>query len=421
MEKTTKELNKKIGDNIKWALKRSALSQRQVSELLGISRQTLSNYISGSTPIDADKLLNIALLTGKSIDYFYSDKSTGLSANKSALSSIASANLVSLSLFESYVFRSDILIPETVKYKFEQKVKQYVEIERINEISPYQFKIDSALHKFDKPHIELIAQKIRGLFEIGPATPISNPVYELERNNVKIIQFPEDDQDISGFSAYNDELGYCIYLNSKCTIERRFFTSAHELAHLIFHKKDYVQKVQKNYIGNQNSDLSLCSNDGINRNGLSNEISETGDGLSGINISELNSGGLNIVNKDKIKEDIADEFAGLFLVPSASLASFCKNNFIEDFSFENVIILKKYFNVSAKCMIRRLLKEGFITKKHHNDLNAETDEKIDPYHEYEPIERSRIVENHRFINLVKRALLNKKISESEAAAYLRSP
>ncbi len=416
MEKTTKELNKKIGDNIKWALKGSALSQSQVSKALGVSRQTMSNYINGSTPIDADKLLNIALLTGKSIDYFYSDKSIVLSDNKPALPSLVSANLAFPSLFESYVSRSGIPIPKTLKNKFEQKINQYAEIERINGISPYQFKIDLALNRFNKPRIELIAQKIRGLFEIGPTTPISNPVYELERNNIKIIQFPEDDQDISGFSAYNDELGYCIYLNSKCTIERRFFTAAHELAHLIFYKKDYVQK---DYMGSHNLPDS-SSNGGISE--PSSELNGAG-GLDGININmrELNAGGLNIVNKDKIKEDIADEFAGLFLVPSTSLVSFCKNNFIEDFSFENVIILKKYFNVSAKCMIRRLLKEGLITKKQHDALNAETDEKIDPYHEYEPIERSRIVENHRFNNLVKRALLKKKISESKAEDYLRNP
>ena len=54
-------------------------------------------------------------------------------------------------IFESYVFRSDILsrLPEN---KFEQKNKAvYQNIERINEISSYQFKIDSALNKFDKP------------------------------------------------------------------------------------------------------------------------------------------------------------------------------------------------------------------------------------------------------------------------------
>ena len=87
--KTEKDLNERVGKNIKWALKGSALSQSKAAAMLGISRQTLSNYISGSTPIDADKLLNIALLTGKSIDYFYSDKSTGLSANKSVFVSVS--------------------------------------------------------------------------------------------------------------------------------------------------------------------------------------------------------------------------------------------------------------------------------------------------------------------------------------------
>ena len=395
--KIEKDLNERVGKNIKWALKGSALSQSKAAAMLGISRQTLSNYMSGSTPIDIEKLLKIAEITGKTVSQFYmdpdyeyaisNDSDQYLISDQKDITSIIKAKEA---LFESYVFRSDITIPLSLKNKFEQKIRQYAEIERINEISPYQFKIDSALNKFDKPQIELIAQKIRGLFEIGPATPISNPVYELERNNVKIIQFPEDNQDISGFSAHNDELGYCIYLNSKCTIERRFFTAAHELAHLIFHKKDYTRQ--------DKSDIK-----------------------TGTDSSSHTDSGLNIIYKDKIKEDIADEFAGLFLVPSNSLASFCKNNFIENFIFENVIILKKYFNVSAKCMIKRLLKEGYIAKSQYTELNEETDKRIDPYHEYEPIEKSRIVENHRFRNLVHRALANKKITESEAAAYLKNP
>ena len=395
--KKEKDLNERIGKNIKWALKGSALSQSKAAAMLGISRQTLSNYRSSSTPIDIEKLLKIAEITGKTVSQFYmdsdyeyvisNDSDQYLISDQKDITSIIKAKEA---LFESYVFRSDIPIPSALKNKFEQKIRQYAELERINEISPYQFKIDSALNKFDKPQIELIAQKIRGLFEIGPATPISNPVYELERNNVKIIQFPEDNQDISGFSAHNDELGYCIYLNSKCTIERRFFTAAHELAHLIFHKKDYTRQ--------DKSDIK-----------------------TGTDSSSHTDSGLNIIYKDKIKEDIADEFAGLFLVPSNSLASFCKNNFIENFIFENVIILKKYFNVSAKCMIKRLLKEGYIAKRQYTELNEETDKKIDPYHEYEPIEKSRIVENHRFRNLVHRALDSKKITESEAAAYLKNP
>ena len=410
--KTGKFLNARIGKNIKWALKGSAISQSKAAALLGITRQTLCNYLTGITPIDIEKLLKIADITGKDPGYFYSDIAPPApDANPSY--SLLKEDLLfqqAAELFESYVFRSDIAISGALKEKFEKKIKQYAEIEKINEITPYQFKIDSALERFDRTQIELIAQKVRGLFEIGPATPISNPVYELERNNVKIIQFPEENQGISGFSAHNDELGYCIYLNSKCTIERRFFTAAHELAHLIFHKKDYTSHNAKNKL----SDCSFVSsnNSSVNKGSFTNPKS----GLFTVPASMPAT-----VRNNKVKEDVADEFAGLFLVPSGSLASFCKNNFMENFVFENVIILKKYFNVSAKCMIKRLLKEGYIAKPRYAELNEETDKRIDPYHEYEPIEKNRIVENHRFRNLVHRALANKKITESEAAAYLKNP
>jgi len=64
-------LSKTIGKNIKNAIKESNLSQEEVSKKIGISRQTLNNYINGITLIDFEKLLDVANLTGRNIDFFY--------------------------------------------------------------------------------------------------------------------------------------------------------------------------------------------------------------------------------------------------------------------------------------------------------------------------------------------------------------
>jgi len=339
-------LNKTVGENIRKAIRKSGLNQEQISARLNISRQTLGNYISGSTPIAFEKLFRIADLTGKNMDFFYKSDS----------------------LFGSYKLRSDVAVSDELRSRFEDKIKKYSEIEKINKISAYKFEIDSCLDKFDRNHIEAIAQKIRCLLDIGPLSPITNPIYELEKNNVKIIQFFEDSQDMSGFSVYNEEFGYCIYLNSRCTIERRFFTVLHEIAHLVFHKSDY-----------------MCGPK---------------------------------IGMEKTKEDIADEFAGLFLVPAGSLFAFCRNNFIENIGFDDVILLKRYFNVSAKCMAKRLLKEGIIDKNKYEMLNNEIDVKVDPYSEYQPIEEESNIENYRFTNLVKRAFLNKEITSAQIVEFL---
>ena len=339
-------LNIAVGENIKRALKESRISQEQASGKLNISRQTLINYINGSTLIDFEKLLNIANLTDRGVDFFYKTNQA----------------------FGNYKFRSDVPISTDLKIKFGERIRKYDEIEKINKISPYQLKIGLYLDKFDKGRIENMAEKTRCLLDIGPDNSISNPIYELEKNGIKIIQFPVENQDISGFSANNEKLGDCIFLNSKCTIERRFFTAIHELAHLIFHKDDY-------------------------------------------------RGDLKIEN-ERVKEDIANEFAGLLLVPPKSLKEFIVTNFIEEISFDDVINLKKYFNVSAKYIIKRLFRDGIIDKKEHEQLNKKVDEKVDPYNEPDPIEEDRNIENFRFNKLVKKAFLDGEITLSRIAELL---
>ena len=338
-----------VGENIKRALKESHISQEQTSGKLNISRQTLNNYINGATLIDFEKLLNIASLTNRNVDFFYKTNQA----------------------FGNYKFRSDVPINTDLKIKFEERIRKYDELEKINKISPFQLKIGLYLDKFDRDRIENMAEKTRCLLDIGVDNSISNPIYELEKNDIKIIQFPAENHDISGFSANNEKLGDCIFLNSRCTIERRFFTAMHELAHLIFHKDDY-------------------------------------------------RGDLKVEN-ERVKEDIANEFAGLLLVPSKSLKEFITNNFIEKISFDDVINLKKYFNVSAKCIIRSLSRDGIIDKKEHEQLNKKVDEKVDPYNEPDPIGKDRNIENYRFKNLVKKAFLDEEITVSKIAELLEIP
>jgi len=339
-------LSETMGENIKRAIKESNLSQEKVSKKINISRQTLNNYINGVTLIDFEKLLGIANLTGRGIDFFY--KTNGL--------------------FGNYKFRSDVSINNKLKIKFEESIRKYDEIEKINKIYPHYLDIAIYLDKFDRKYIATMAEKVRCLFEIDPNSPIANPIYELERNDIKIIQFKAGNRDISGFSAYNHRSGYCIFLNSECTIERRFFTAIHELAHLIFHKSDYEGDIK--------------------------------------------------IEKENIKEEIANEFAGSFLVPANALKEFCDEKFIEKVGFEDVMSLKKYFNVSAKCIIKRLLNEKVINEKEYEYLDKKIDSKVSPYDEYEPIEKERNTENYRFINLIKKAFFDEKITVSKVAELL---
>ena len=130
---------------------------------------------------------------------------------------------------------------------------------------------------------------------------------------------------------------------------------------------------------------------------------------------------IKLVKIDKDGKNIGIEFAGLLLVPFKPLKEFIANNFIEKISFDDVINLKKYFNVSARYIIRRLFKDGIINEKEHEQLNKKVDEKVDRYSEPDPIGEDRNIENYRFNNLVKKAFLEGEVTVSRIAELLEIP
>lgn len=317
-----------------------------VSQKLNITRQTLNNYINGITLIDIEKLIKLSELLKRNIDYFYKD------------------NFV----FGNYLFRSDSEVDNITKVKFEERIRKYLEVEKLVGKKTIPYMLDVYLEKLDKEFIETIAQNLRRFWNIGLLEPINNPINLLELNGIKVLQFSSPDHEISGFSAFNDKIGYCIYLNSNNTIERQFFTSIHELAHFIFNRKDY------------GIELSAKENEG--------------------------------------KEKIANYFAGVFLVPKDSLNKFVEENYFKKIDFEEVCLIKKYFNVSAECIIKRLFQEGKIDKANYEMLRNEANEKVGSFGEREPIEKKYFIDNFRFNNLVKNAYMENRITTSKLAELL---
>ncbi len=341
-----KDLKKIIGNNIKNSIKEIGYKQDFVAEKLDISRQTLNNYMSGNTSIDIEKLIKLSELLKRNVDFFYKDSYK----------------------FGNYLFRSDSKVDKDTKIKFEEKMRKYIEIEKLIGKKTIPYMLEVYLEKINKKFIDSISQKLRCFWNIGLDDPIANAISLLESNGIKVMQFNSSDNKISGFSAFNKKIGYCIYLNSNCTAERQIFTAIHELAHFIFHKNDY--------------DKDLIS------------------------------------KVDDEKEEIANYFAGMFLIPRNSLKKFCEENYFRKIDFKEICYIKKYFNVSAESIIKRLYQEKIVNEFEYKKLREEANKEVGIMGEREPLNENDFTINFRFISLVKNAYLENKITTSKVAKMM---
>jgi Zn-dependent peptidase ImmA (M78 family)/DNA-binding XRE family transcriptional regulator len=341
-----KDLKKIIGNNIKNSIKELGYKQDFIAKQLNITRQTLNNYIKGTTLVDIEKLIKLSELLKRNMDYFYKNSFE----------------------FSNYLFRSDVRVEKNTKIKFEEKIRKYIELEKLIKKKTIPYMLEVYLDKCNEKFIESIARKLRRFWNIGLNDPIVNPINLLESNGIKVVQSEYIDNKLSGFSAFNDKIGYCIYINDRSTIERQLFTAIHELGHFIFHRNDYNKEL--------------------------------------------------ISKSDEEKENIVNYFAGVFLVPGESLKNFCEENYFQKIDFKEVCYIKKHFHVSAECIITRLYQEKKINEDEYKKLREEANIVVGKKGEREPLNKEEFINNFRFKSLIKNAYLENKITTSKVASLM---
>ncbi|MCB1192785.1 MAG: ImmA/IrrE family metallo-endopeptidase [Leptospiraceae bacterium] len=146
-----------------------------------------------------------------------------------------------------------------------------------------------------------------GLSDVEPILDIGSLIEN--RAGIKLYNFKSDLENFFGLSigledgepiiAYND--------NSDISVERKIFTIAHELGHLLLHKHSYHQ---------------------------------------------------NSVEEDEIEEKEADQFASYFLMPEKAFAKKWEESKGKSF-IERVFHVKRYFKVSYKTVLQRFQKNGW--------------------------------------------------------------
>ena len=218
---------KDIGGNIRRFLKLKKFSIANFSKECGIGSATLSNILNGKSSPNSTTLLKIAQTLGVSFN--------DLLADSPELKTLRFRTNKKLSARE-IAQRDQIIIGTT------QWLKNYVELE--NMTGHYNtFLFDNI--KTNDP-IEA-AHKVRELSNLSPDEPIQDIISLIEKSGIKVYLHPFNFQKTFGLSINKEDGGPAIVVNTddSITLERRIFTIAHELGHLILHSTSFNGKVEE--------------------------------------------------------------------------------------------------------------------------------------------------------------------------------
>lgn len=202
--------------------KQAGFSQQQLGESIGVTRQTVAAWETGDREPTLANLTKISKVLGISVDLLLTE------SNQSAPRE------------EMYLlFRADqpSALTPALRQLLTQKAVDYASLEQLlNEVPalPEQ----RPLKGYDDYMVEAVAEDVRYWLGANALTSLGDVFLLLEGKGIKIITHPLS-EDVSGFSAYTNELGAIIFVNSEHPTERQFHTALHELAHLIFHRQDY--------------------------------------------------------------------------------------------------------------------------------------------------------------------------------------
>ncbi|OAT71898.1 helix-turn-helix domain-containing protein [Parageobacillus thermoglucosidasius] len=279
----------------------------ELADKIGVTRQAVSQFEQGKTSPSLENIFKLTNVLQFPRDFFYAeDKSVDYIGN----TFFRSNSTATKRLREAQKVRVDFI------FDVQQFLEEYVNFPKLN--LPDTKSFDNK--NWTNEDIELLAEKVREHWGLGDK-PITNMVFELEKNGIFVTTVRTDSQSIDAFCqkrVYNGRDYYFVVLGSdKFSAVRRQFDAAHELGHILMH----------GWIDDQEQ--------------LSNE-----------EVREM--------------ERQANYFAAALLLPRKAFS-----NSLYSFKLEEFINLKKYWMVSINAMIVRSYHMGLINYNQYQYLQKQ--------------------------------------------------
>lgn len=245
------EITKIIAKNIMYLLDLNKSTQGELSTFLKISRQTLSNYLKGTSAMDCVKLMQTAAFFHVPVNVLLTDSQTTKTTMlfRTALNYQDAADDIE-SLVNKYITcyeklvtnlgNSSCFLPEQHNLFIDYKGQQVsINYEYAN-IPIAELYINDALEH----QITEIADHQRKLLQLNKDGAISL-IPALISRGIKIIFKDFHSNEIFGLSVCDENKGCFIFVNCNdaITIERQLFTIAHEFGHIILHRPLFMQQI----------------------------------------------------------------------------------------------------------------------------------------------------------------------------------
>ena len=215
------------GRSIKLARESRGLSQSKLSELLGVTQASLSRFEKGVLTVAPEFVSKIAQVLNYPASFFEKDicivGETSLFYRKRA-----SMTVKDLSILESKISILNKGIDELME-----------------SINIPELRIPSVEPSVDNSPQE-IAYKVRNFLDV-PAGPIDKIVSLLEKNGVIVMFLDVDDMEkFDGLTMFTMNQAPVIWINRNIPNDRKRFSLAHELGHLVMHlRSDNLEKSEE--------------------------------------------------------------------------------------------------------------------------------------------------------------------------------
>ena len=197
------------------------LSQEELAEQAGVTRQTINNYENAKTLPDSKTLSALARALGVALDDLLQPESSG------------GAN---------FRFRAHSSFDKKPQFVAQvlRLVEDYTALEQAVGVPSYAPE-STPCHQLEgnEKRIAEIAARFRRSLGLGDG-PIPNLFEAVEEIGLKVLRQDIPIPGFFGLSACSLEQGAFVLVNThNISIERQLFTLAHEIGHLIFHRGEY--------------------------------------------------------------------------------------------------------------------------------------------------------------------------------------
>jgi Zn-dependent peptidase ImmA (M78 family)/DNA-binding XRE family transcriptional regulator len=330
------------------------LSQEQLAEQAGVTRQSINNYENAKTLPDSKILSALASVLGITLDDLLRSQGKGL---------------------PNFRFRAHVSFDKSPQFAAQvlRMLQTYNALEQAVGLPTYTPE-STPCHQVEgnEKHIQTIAALFRHRLGLGDA-PIVNLFQSVEEIGLKVLRQSIPIKGFFGLSACSDIEGAFVLLNTHdVTIERELFTLAHEIGHLIFHRVEYQ--------------------DTLIEEGTKEE--------------------------EKAREKVANYFAGHLLVPQAEFERiYAQTKDIvklkRHFRVSYQVILNRLAEMEIIDYAKEKAKICAIYKKHSGGASLQNSMELPP-----ALDNKEFPENERYEYLIWDALKLAKISEMKAAELL---